>query len=168
MNFLLESKSGTLDMKEFLSDKSNLASAWVKLNVDQTGFYRVKYDEDLAARLQNAIENKHLSATDRYGNFDLFTHTCYYLMMVCIYGRKEHLIQLICLTGILDDSFALCMARQQSLNSLLTLMGAYREELEYTVLFNLINVMFTSCLRLKYTSVVLLVLILIPLFTDKL
>nr|POF16052.1 aminopeptidase m1-a [Quercus suber] len=108
MNFLLESKSGTLDMKEFLSDKSNLASAWVKLNVDQTGFYRVKYDEDLAARLQHAIENKHLSATDRY--------------------------------GILDDSFALCMARQQSLNSLLNLMGAYREELEYTVLFNLINI----------------------------
>nr|XP_023879222.1 aminopeptidase M1-like [Quercus suber] len=82
MNFLLESKSGTLDMKEFLSDKSNLASAWVKLNVDQTGFYRVKYDEDLAARLQHAIENKHLSATDRYGNFDLLTHTCYYLMMI--------------------------------------------------------------------------------------
>ncbi|XP_030944374.1 aminopeptidase M1-like isoform X2 [Quercus lobata] len=108
MNFLLESKSGTLDMKEFLSDKSNLASAWVKLNVDQTGFYRVKYDEDLTARLQHAIENKHLSATDRY--------------------------------GILDDSFALCMARQQSLNSLLTLMGAYRGELEYTVLFNLINI----------------------------
>ncbi|KAK4599002.1 hypothetical protein RGQ29_009192 [Quercus rubra] len=108
MNFLLESMSGTLDMKEFLSDKSNLASAWVKLNVDQTGFYRVKYDEDLAARLQHAIENKHLSATDRY--------------------------------GILDDSFALCMAHQQSLNSLLTLMGAYREELEYTVLFNLINI----------------------------
>ncbi|KAM4121389.1 hypothetical protein ACB094_01G001800 [Castanea mollissima] len=108
MNFLLESKTGTLDMKEFLSDKSNLASAWVKLNVNQTGFYRVKYDEDLAARLQHAIENKHLSATDRY--------------------------------GILDDSFALCMARQQSLNSLLTLMGAYREELEYTVLFNLINI----------------------------
>ncbi|KAK7851251.1 aminopeptidase m1 [Quercus suber] len=108
MNFLLESKSGTLDMKEFLSDKSNLASAWVKLNVDQTGFYRVKYDEDLAARLQHAIENKHLSATDRY--------------------------------GILDDSFSLCMARQQSLNSLLNLMGAYREELEYTVLFNLINI----------------------------
>ncbi|KAK7840055.1 aminopeptidase m1 [Quercus suber] len=108
MNFLLESKSGTLDMKEFLSEKSNLASAWVKLNVDQTGFYRVKYDEDLAARLQHAIENKHLSAIDRY--------------------------------GILDDSFALCMAHQQSLNSLLNLMGAYREELEYTVLFNLISI----------------------------
>jgi len=44
----------------------------------------------------------------------------------------------------LDDSFALCMARQQSLTSLLTLMGAYREELEYIVLSNLINVIFTS------------------------
>lgn len=36
------------------------------------------------------------------------------------------------------------MARQQSLTSLLTLMGAYREELEYTVLSNLIDVIFTS------------------------
>lgn len=42
----------------------------------------------------------------------------------------------------MDDSFALCMARQQSLASLLTLMGAYREELEYTVLSHLITVLF--------------------------
>lgn len=53
------------------------------------------------------------------------------------------------LTGILDDSFALCMARQQSLTSLLTLMGAYREELEYTVLSNLITVMTSSISFLK-------------------
>ncbi|KAG6674295.1 hypothetical protein I3842_15G035000 [Carya illinoinensis] len=79
-----------------------------KLVFDQAGFYRVKYDEDLAARLRYAIENKFLSATDRF--------------------------------GILDDSFALCMARQQSLTSLLTLMGAYREELDYTVLNNLISI----------------------------
>ena len=86
MDFLLESKSGTLDMKEFLSDKSNLASAWVKLNVNQTGFYRVKYDEDLAAKIRYAIENKYLSATDRFGSFDIFTHTSFYLMMVCADG----------------------------------------------------------------------------------
>uniref|UniRef100_A0A2N9HH88 Aminopeptidase n=1 Tax=Fagus sylvatica TaxID=28930 RepID=A0A2N9HH88_FAGSY len=104
-NFLLQTETETLDMKEH---KSDIASAWIKLNVDQTGFYRVKYDEDLAARLRYAIENKYLSATDRF--------------------------------GILDDSFALCMAHQQSLVSLLTLMGAYREELEYTVLSNLINI----------------------------
>ena len=148
-NFLLQTKSETLDMKELRSDGSNLASSWVKLNVNQTGFYRVKYDEDLAAKLRYAIENKYLSATDRFGNFDICTHFCYYRMMVCIYGRKEHLTQPICLTGILDDSFALCMARQKSLNSLLILMGAYNGELEYTVLSNLINVMFTSCLRLS-------------------
>ncbi|KAM4129173.1 hypothetical protein ACJW30_01G002100 [Castanea mollissima] len=115
-NFLLQTKSETLDMKELPSDRSNLATSWVKLNVNQTGYYRVKYDEDLAAKLRYAIENKYLSATDRF--------------------------------GILDDSFALCMARQKSLNSLLILMGAYSGELEYTVLSNLINVMFTSCLRL--------------------
>ncbi|KAK4599008.1 hypothetical protein RGQ29_009196 [Quercus rubra] len=107
-NFLLQTKSETLDMKELPSDGSKLASSWVKLNVNQTGFYRVKYDEDLAAKLRYAIENKYLSATDRF--------------------------------GILDDSFALCMARQQPLNSLLTLMGAYSGELEYTVLSNLINI----------------------------
>jgi puromycin-sensitive aminopeptidase len=107
-NFLLQTKSETLDVKEFLSDKSNSASAWIKLNVDQAGFYRVKYDEDLAARLRYAIENNYLSATDRF--------------------------------GILDDSFALCMARKQSLTSLLTLMGAYREEVEYTVLSHMISI----------------------------
>ncbi|CAI9303987.1 unnamed protein product [Lactuca saligna] len=43
--------------------------------------------------------------------------------------------------GILDDSFALSMAGQLPLSSLLTLMGAYREEPDYTMLSNLINVM---------------------------
>lgn len=42
--------------------------------------------------------------------------------------------------GILDDSFALSMARQQSLASLLTLTSAYKKELDYTVLSNLIAV----------------------------
>lgn len=48
------------------------------------------------------------------------------------------------LTGIVDDAFALCMACKQSLTSLLTLMGAFREELDYTVLSNLITVQFLS------------------------
>ncbi|XP_039055030.1 aminopeptidase M1-like isoform X2 [Hibiscus syriacus] len=105
-SFLLQTKLVTHDVKE-ISSHSN-KSAWIKLNVEQTGFYRVKYDEELAARLRHAIENKYLSATDRF--------------------------------GILDDSFALCMARQLPLTSLITLMAAYREELEYTVLSNLITI----------------------------
>ncbi|GAB2285947.1 AP-1 complex subunit mu-1-Iike, variant 2 [Dionaea muscipula] len=98
-SFLLETKSATIDIKE---------SSWIKLNVDQTGFYRVNYDEHLGAKLRHAIESNLLSATDRF--------------------------------GILEDSFALCMAGQQPLTSLLTLMGAFKEELEYTVLSNLVNI----------------------------
>ncbi|GMI94982.1 AMINOPEPTIDASE M1, aminopeptidase M1 [Hibiscus trionum] len=105
-SFLLQTKSETHDAKEFSTDSNK--SAWIKLNVDQTGFYRVKYDEELAARLRHAIENKYLTATDRF--------------------------------GILDDSFALCMACQLPLTSLLTLMAAYREEDEYIVLSNLISI----------------------------
>ncbi|KAL6295989.1 hypothetical protein ACE6H2_004131 [Prunus campanulata] len=117
-SFLLQTKSGTLDIKEFLgcsiaetesrgSNENNAKCSWIKVNVDQTGFYRVKYDEELADKLRDAIENKYLSATDRF--------------------------------GVLNDSFALSMARQQSFASLLTLLGAYREELDFTVLSNLIT-----------------------------
>ncbi|KAK0571465.1 hypothetical protein LWI29_016441 [Acer saccharum] len=107
-NFLLQTKT-----KEFMgfsirNESGNASSNWIKMNVDQTGFYRVKYDEELAARLRHAIEKKLLTETDRF--------------------------------GVLDDSFALCMARQQSLTSLLTLMGSYREEVNYTVLSNLISI----------------------------
>ncbi|KAL4570847.1 hypothetical protein LXL04_026510 [Taraxacum kok-saghyz] len=84
------------------------SSSWIKVNVDRAGFYRVKYDEQLSAKLRFAIENKQLSAMDTY--------------------------------VILDDSFALSMAGQLPLSSLLTLMGAYREEPDYTVLSNLITV----------------------------
>ncbi|KAF3775501.1 Aminopeptidase M1 [Nymphaea thermarum] len=83
-------------------------SSWLKVNIEQTGFYRVKYDDELFSRLRTAIEAKCLTATDRF--------------------------------GILDDSYALCRASKQSLSSLLILMDAYRDELDYTVLSCLINI----------------------------
>ncbi|CAO2816653.1 unnamed protein product [Amaranthus hypochondriacus] len=98
-SFLLKEKSGSLDIVE---------SSWIKLNVDQTGFYRVKYDNILEAKLRDAIERGQLSATDRF--------------------------------GVLDDTFALCTSGQQSLTSLLTLVASFKEETEYTVLSNLINI----------------------------
>ncbi|KAL6208051.1 hypothetical protein ACLB2K_019003 [Fragaria x ananassa] len=119
-SFLLKTKSEILDIKEFLGcsiaetesgsscNKNNTVCSWIKINVDQAGFYRVKYDEKLAATLRNAIQNKYLSATDKF--------------------------------GILDDSYALSMARQLSFASLLTLLAAYKEELDYTVLSNLISI----------------------------
>ncbi|RDY09549.1 Aminopeptidase M1 [Mucuna pruriens] len=107
-NFLLQTKSETRDLKEFLGSEDIGANSWIKLNVDQAGFYRVKYDELLATRLRYAVEKQLLSASDRF--------------------------------GILDDSYALCMACQDSLTSLVNLMGSYREEVDYTVLSNLITV----------------------------
>ncbi|CAH9125487.1 unnamed protein product [Cuscuta epithymum] len=106
-SFLLQTKSETLYINDLLSSQSQMNS-WIKVNIDQTGFYRVKYDDNLSARLRSAIETKFLSTNDRY--------------------------------GILDDSFALSMACRQPLSSLLALMAAYREELNYTVLSNLISI----------------------------
>ncbi|KAJ6793920.1 aminopeptidase M1-like [Iris pallida] len=118
--FLLNTKSEKLDMGELKSlsnGESNLLGRgnqeqggrfWIKFNVDQTGFYRVKYDEVLATGLRHAIEANQLSETDRF--------------------------------GILDDSYALCMSGKLTLSSLLSLMAAYREELDYTVLSLVITI----------------------------
>ena len=78
-SFLLETKVGKLDLSEL--DHSHYASSqpnenknqevaeklWVKVNVGQTGFYRVKYDSALTARLRKAIEKKCLSPEDKFG-----------------------------------------------------------------------------------------------------
>ncbi|KAH7681919.1 Peptidase M1 alanine aminopeptidase/leukotriene A4 hydrolase protein [Dioscorea alata] len=117
--FLLRTKTEKLDKLDF-SDSSDISpnlvghgsqskgiQSWIKVNVDQTGFYRVQYDDLLTAGLRYAIEAKQLSETDRY--------------------------------GILDDSFALCMACKQTMSSLISLMSAYREELNYTVVSQMIS-----------------------------
>ena len=42
-------------------------SMWIKLNVAQSGFYRVQYDSELAARLAVAIASGFLESSDRFG-----------------------------------------------------------------------------------------------------
>ncbi|KAF8393584.1 hypothetical protein HHK36_021828 [Tetracentron sinense] len=83
-NFLLETKLRRLDTSELLGysdsnassvekmnqDKQNNEQLWVKLNVEQAGFYRVKYDDTLTARLRKAIKDNYLSAPDRFGILD--------------------------------------------------------------------------------------------------
>jgi len=44
-SFLLQSKFETHDVKDFLGSTHKGVNCWIKLNVDQAGFYRVKYDE---------------------------------------------------------------------------------------------------------------------------
>ena len=78
-NFLLESKSGAYDIKELLGcSVGDGTCSWIKINVDQAGFYRVKYDDSLAAGLRKATESQSLTAIDRYGNLTLaeFLFSC--------------------------------------------------------------------------------------------
>ncbi|XWS16195.1 hypothetical protein CRYUN_Cryun34aG0064300 [Craigia yunnanensis] len=113
-SFLLESKFENLDSSGLFpsSDEKNEdeygETSWIKVNVEQSGFYRVKYGDELGARLRKAIEKDSLSATDKY--------------------------------GILDDTYALCVACEQSLSSLLSLMDVYRKEIDYIVLSKLIDI----------------------------
>lgn len=79
-SFLLEKKSETRDIKDLFSNtdkSSDPAHSWIKLNVDQVGFFRVKYGDDLAAKLGSAIENKYLSVADRLGNLNTFFFRTY-------------------------------------------------------------------------------------------
>ncbi|KAJ0106395.1 hypothetical protein Patl1_17974 [Pistacia atlantica] len=43
---------------------------WVKVNVEQSGFYKVIYDDELAARIRKAVVKNCLSATDKLGILD--------------------------------------------------------------------------------------------------
>ncbi|OMO66173.1 Peptidase M1, alanine aminopeptidase/leukotriene A4 hydrolase [Corchorus olitorius] len=121
-SFLLDSKSEVLDISELFpspaeNNEDEYGEAWIKVNVEQGGFYRVKYGDELGAQLRKAIQKDCLSATDRY--------------------------------GILDDTYALCVACEQSLSSLLSLMDVYRNEIDYIVLSKLIDVCYNVLEVLK-------------------
>ncbi|KAJ0048861.1 hypothetical protein Pint_15379 [Pistacia integerrima] len=49
---------------------------WVKVNVEQSGFYRVIYDDELAARLRKAVVKNYLSATDKLGMYYMLVKDC--------------------------------------------------------------------------------------------
>lgn len=79
-NFLLETKSGKVDISDLIpsfNDDSNSLTEkteeklgqqlWIKVNIEQSGFYRVHYDDNLEARLRKAVENNFLSAIDEFG-----------------------------------------------------------------------------------------------------
>lgn len=82
-NFLLESKFEKVDVSELFSSSDGYSGSfneaneekcsefvWVKVNVEQSGFYRVKYEDKLAAQLRKAVEKNCLLATDKFGVLD--------------------------------------------------------------------------------------------------
>jgi puromycin-sensitive aminopeptidase len=66
--FLFQGKEEEFDLSGLIECQKK-DDFWIKLNVHQTSFYRVSYDEELASRLRYAIETNKLSASDRYGKF---------------------------------------------------------------------------------------------------
>lgn len=68
--FLLEKSDGRVDISELvqdIGDEDSQENLWIKVNVDQSGFYRVSYEDKLAIRLRKALQNKYLLPTDKFG-----------------------------------------------------------------------------------------------------
>ncbi|KAF8697371.1 hypothetical protein HU200_035964 [Digitaria exilis] len=102
----VEQKTDKMHIREFTASRSynGEKNMWIKLNIHQTGFYRV------------------ISLSTEW-----------------------HLI----LAGIVEDSYALSVARMQTLTSLLRLLNAYHDESDYTVLSHVTSV----CLSISKISV---------------
>ncbi|VAI31875.1 unnamed protein product [Triticum turgidum subsp. durum] len=121
--FLLKLKRDKMVIGSQCGDRKKGGNFWTKLNINGTGFYRVKYDDELAAALQNALESKKLSLMDKIG--------------------KRNII-----AGTVDDLYALSIARQQTFASLLRLLYGYRGEADYSVLSH-INTVTTSIAKVS-------------------
>ncbi|XP_062191811.1 aminopeptidase M1-B-like [Phragmites australis] len=97
--FLLKDKTDKMQIKEFIASQSangeNNQNIWIKLNIDQTGFYRVKYDDELAAGLVIAIKAKKLSLMDKIG----IVEDSYALSIAC----KQTLTSLLRLLNAYHD-----------------------------------------------------------------
>ncbi|XP_066327169.1 aminopeptidase M1-B-like isoform X1 [Miscanthus floridulus] len=144
--FLLKDKTDKINIEEFAASQSadgeKNQNIWIKLNIDQTGFYRVKYDDELAAGLVNAIKAKKLSLMDKIGKDKK--------NLALLYTFSRFLTRChILLAGIVEDSYALSVACKQTLTSLLRLLNAYNDESDYTVLSHVTSV----CLSISKITV---------------
>ncbi|KAL9689494.1 hypothetical protein QQ045_009880 [Rhodiola kirilowii] len=71
---------------------------WIKVNANQTGFFRVMYENNLASRLAYAIKQKNLSHADRFGiindlnalsvNYNLQFH--YLFTLIDAYAEEDN------------------------------------------------------------------------------
>lgn len=78
--FILERSEGRVDISELVQyigddvnsnekkhEEDSQENLWIKVNVDQSGFYRVNYEDKLAVRLRKALQNNYLLPTDKFG-----------------------------------------------------------------------------------------------------
>jgi len=72
MPILISSNASHVPTKLELKEKAHSiphtgSDLWMKVNLGQTGIYRVKYDDTLSQKIEAVIKSKELSATDRLG-----------------------------------------------------------------------------------------------------
>uniref|UniRef100_A0A7N0R8T6 Aminopeptidase n=1 Tax=Kalanchoe fedtschenkoi TaxID=63787 RepID=A0A7N0R8T6_KALFE len=69
--FLLEQPEKLVKLKDLAGCScTEVACPWIKINVNQTGFYRVRYSANLMTRLQSAATKKLLFKSDEFGILD--------------------------------------------------------------------------------------------------
>ncbi|KAL9671244.1 hypothetical protein QQ045_008811 [Rhodiola kirilowii] len=81
-----------------ISSGVDMGCPWIKVNVNQTGFFRVIYENNLASRLAYTIKQKNLSHADRFGiindlnelsvNYNLQFH--YLFTLIDAYAEEDN------------------------------------------------------------------------------
>jgi len=91
-----------------------------KLNVDQTGFYRVKYSKDLLEKMRHLVASKKIGKIDRFGiENDLF-HMCIagemhpdeYLSFISSYRNEDEYLVLSDIAGNLSFLYFLTFGKE--------------------------------------------------------
>ncbi len=101
-----------MNIRKFVFDRREMAEDFIepKLNVDQTGFYRVKYSHELLEKMRHLVATKRLDKLDRFGiENDLFqlciadeVHPDEYLNFVSSYRNEDEFLVLSDIAGNLS------------------------------------------------------------------
>ncbi|XP_057851747.2 aminopeptidase M1 [Cryptomeria japonica] len=107
-NALLHGKVEDVSLSDFKLTEASSQSSWIKLNVGQTAFYRVQYDDILATRLRSAVTAGQLDAADKFGLLDdtyALCHACKQplsalISLVDVYRQELDYTVLLCLINV--------------------------------------------------------------------
>ena len=98
--------------------------------MNETGFYRVKYDKEIEATLLNALEANMLSSMEKIGKHVNIQYEDLFAMFIVL----KCTLTLCMFLGIVENSLVLSMALEDTLSSLLYILYACHEEADYRVL----------------------------------
>lgn len=119
-NFLLKTKSDNLDMREIIGSSNGDSSSVGESAIEKGGYLWLKFNVDQAGFYRVNYDARLVAGLTN--------------------AIKQNQLSTTDRYGLLEDSFALCMACKKTLSSLLLLLDAYRSELEYTVVSHIVTI----------------------------